>query len=139
MAAKPRVIIIVLDSVGIGALPDAADYGDAGTNSLAHLAEAAGSLNLPNLARMGLGNIAQIRGVGNVTSPEGCWGKMAEMSKGKDTTTGHRPHPGICAHPGLGSILPKRCGPGRARKLLGPRKHRRRRARYLSQIPRHKL
>lgn len=84
-----RAIVIVLDSVGIGELPDAADYGDAGSNTLAHIAEAVGGLNLPNLAAMGLGNIAPIRGVGPVEAPSACFGKMAERSKGKDTTTGH--------------------------------------------------
>ncbi|MHB9037115.1 MAG: phosphopentomutase [Armatimonadota bacterium] len=85
----PRCIVIVLDSVGIGELPDAAEYGDAGCNTLAHVAEAVGGLHLPNLARMGLGNIATIAGVGSVDEPSGCFGKMAEISKGKDTTTGH--------------------------------------------------
>lgn len=84
-----RCIIIVLDSVGIGALPDAADYGDAGCNTLGHVAESVGGLKLPNLARLGLGNIAPILGVGPVKKPAGCFGKMAEVSKGKDTTTGH--------------------------------------------------
>jgi phosphopentomutase len=85
----PRVIIIVLDSVGIGVMPDAAEYGDAGADTLAHVAEAVGGLNLPNLAKLGLGNIAPIRGVQPDPSPDGCYGKMAEKSKGKDTTTGH--------------------------------------------------
>lgn len=84
-----RAIVIVLDSVGIGELPDAADYGDAGSNTLAHTAEAVGGLDLPNLAGLGLGNIAPILGVGSVENPIGCYGKMAEKSKGKDTTTGH--------------------------------------------------
>ncbi len=84
-----RAIVIVLDSVGIGELPDAADYGDAGSSTLAHIAKAVGGLDLPNLARLGLGNIAPICGVGPVDSPVGCYGKMAELSKGKDTTTGH--------------------------------------------------
>ncbi len=84
-----RAIIIVLDSVGIGALPDAADYGDAGTNTLAHVAEAVGGLRLPNLAAMGLGNIGAIAGVALVKDPNASFGKMAELSAGKDTTTGH--------------------------------------------------
>ena len=89
MTGISRAIVIVLDSVGIGALPDAADYGDAGSNTLAHVAEAVGGLELPNLAALGLGNIAPIKGVGSVAQPSGCFGKMAEMSVGKDTTTGH--------------------------------------------------
>jgi len=84
-----RVILIVLDSVGIGELPDAEDYGDAGSNTLAHVAEAVDGLELPNLARMGLGNIAPILGVEPAADPAGCYGKMAEISRGKDTTTGH--------------------------------------------------
>ena len=83
-----RAILIVMDSVGIGEMPDAADYGDAGSNTLAHIADAAG-LRLPNLASLGLGNIALIAGVGPVDAPIGCYGKMAELSKGKDTDTGH--------------------------------------------------
>jgi phosphopentomutase len=92
---QPRVIVIVLDGAGIGALPDAADYGDVGANTIAHVAEAVGGLKLPNLGRLGLGNIAQIRGVQPEASPTGCWGKMAERSKGKDTTTGHWEMTGI--------------------------------------------
>jgi len=84
-----RCIIIVLDSVGIGELPDAAEYGDAGANTLGHIAEAVDGLKLPSMARLGLGNIAPIRGVGPVDKPAACFGKMAEISKGKDTTTGH--------------------------------------------------
>ena len=89
MSKIRRAIVIVLDSVGIGELPDAADYGDFGSNTLANIALAVGGLNLPNLANIGLGNIAPIYGVGPVDSPLGCYGKMAEVSKGKDTTTGH--------------------------------------------------
>ena len=84
-----RAIVIVLDSLGIGELPDAADYGDAGSNTLVHIAEAVGGLHLPNLAAMGLGNIEYVDGVGPVQSPRACYGKMAELSHGKDTTTGH--------------------------------------------------
>jgi phosphopentomutase len=83
-----RAIVVVMDSVGIGALPDADDYGDAGSNTLAHIAQAA-PLRLPHLARLGLGNIAPIEGVGPVKSPSACYGKMAEASPGKDTDTGH--------------------------------------------------
>lgn len=89
MSGIERAIIIVLDSVGIGELPDAADYGDAGSNTLAHVCEAVDGIRLPNLASMGLGNIATIHGVGPASSPAACFGKMAEISKGKDTITGH--------------------------------------------------
>ena len=84
-----RAIVIVLDSVGVGELPDAADYGDAGANTLAHVAEAVGGLNLPNLEALGLGNVTAISGVAPRQSPIGCFGKMAEVSIGKDTATGH--------------------------------------------------
>jgi len=84
-----RVIILLLDGVGIGALPDAADYGDAGSNSLANTARAAGGLDLPVLQRLGLGNIADLPGCPPSPKPEASFGKMAEASKGKDSTAGH--------------------------------------------------
>ncbi|MEW6446569.1 MAG: phosphopentomutase [Bacillota bacterium] len=84
-----RVVIVVLDGTGIGALPDAARYGDEGSNTLGNLAEAVGGLDLPNLENLGLGNIGRIRGVPPVARPAAAWGKMAERSPGKDTTTGH--------------------------------------------------
>lgn len=79
----------MLDGVGIGALPDAAAYGDEGTNTLANTARAVGGLKLPNLQKLGLGRIDTIEGVPPLTSAEGCFGKLAERSKGKDSTTGH--------------------------------------------------
>ncbi|MEN6521180.1 MAG: phosphopentomutase [Armatimonadota bacterium] len=84
-----RAIIIVLDSLGVGELPDAANYGDAGSNTLGHIASAVGGLNLPNLERLGLGNIIKVDGVSAVSHPLACYGKMAERSAGKDTTIGH--------------------------------------------------
>lgn len=84
-----RVIIIVLDSVGVGALPDAAKYGDEGSNTLRNTAHAVGGLNMPNFERLGLGNIIEVEGVPKVSNPEAFFGKMAEVSAGKDTTTGH--------------------------------------------------
>ncbi|MDQ0286602.1 phosphopentomutase [Desulfofundulus luciae] len=84
-----RLTLIVLDSVGIGELPDAAQYGDAGSNTLANTARAVGGLNLPYLGRLGLGNIAPIEGVPPVDRPQAAYGRMAEASAGKDTTTGH--------------------------------------------------
>ena len=91
-----KAILIVLDSVGIGAAPDAAEYGDAGANTLAHLAEAANGIHLPTLQRLGLGNIPALissgeplRGVPAVEQPLAGYGAMQEVSKGKDTTTGH--------------------------------------------------
>ncbi|MEW6425884.1 MAG: phosphopentomutase [Bacillota bacterium] len=84
-----RFIIIVLDGVGIGALPDAGKYDDEGSNTLVNTARAVGELRLPNLARLGLGNIVEIPGVLPAANPAGSFGKMAERSPGKDTTTGH--------------------------------------------------
>lgn len=90
-----RVITIVLDSVGIGELPDAEQYGDRGSNTLANIAMAVGGLHLPNLARLGLGNIRPLLGVSPVEKALGAYGKMAEVSPGKDTTTGHWEMAGI--------------------------------------------
>jgi phosphopentomutase len=84
-----RVIIIVLDSVGIGELPDAAKYGDTGSNTLGNIASAIGGLTLPHLQQLGLGNIAPLDGVPPAETPHASYGKMAEQSAGKDTTTGH--------------------------------------------------
>jgi phosphopentomutase len=87
---KPgKVVFIVLDSVGVGALPDARAYGDEGTNTVGNTARAIGGLNLPNLQRLGLGKIVDAPGVLPVDVAEGCFGKMAERSAGKDSTTGH--------------------------------------------------
>lgn len=84
-----RVIILVLDSVGIGAAPDAAEYGDGKVNTLANIARSQGGLFLPNLEKMGLGCIEDITGVQKTAAPLASYGKMAEISKGKDTTSGH--------------------------------------------------
>jgi phosphopentomutase len=84
-----RAAIVVLDGVGIGAAPDAASYGDSGSNTLAHVARAVGGMALPNLAAAGLGNIAPLAGVSPSTAPRGAWGSMAPRSAGKDSTTGH--------------------------------------------------
>lgn len=81
--------VIVLDGVGIGELPDAADYNDTGSNTLCNIANAVGGLTLPNLERAGLGNIADIKGVHKVTNPLASYGKLKEVSKGKDSTSGH--------------------------------------------------
>jgi phosphopentomutase/deoxyribose-phosphate aldolase len=84
-----RVIVIVLDSVGIGEAPDAAAYHDVGSHTLGNMAAAVGGLQLPNMAAMGLGNIAILEGVEPQVKPTAVYGKMAEVSAGKDTTTGH--------------------------------------------------
>lgn len=86
---KKRIVLLVLDSVGIGELPDAALYNDTGSNTLYNTASYAGGLRTPNLAVMGLGNIMELPGVKPVAEPLASFGKMQECSKGKDTTTGH--------------------------------------------------
>ena len=88
MANFGRVIWIVLDSVGIGELPDAADYGDVGRTTLGHIAESR-PLALPNLVRLGLANIAPLAHLAAAASPIGAYGKGVTHSPGKDTTTGH--------------------------------------------------
>ncbi|MGL4628003.1 phosphopentomutase [Cetobacterium sp.] len=89
MEKLDRVTLIVLDSAGIGALPDAKEFGDEGTNTLANIALTTGGLNLPNMERLGLGNITEILGVDSMKNATGAFGKASELSKGKDTTTGH--------------------------------------------------
>lgn len=84
-----RVTCIVLDSLGAGELPDAELYGDTGSNTLGNLSKAVGGLRLPHLESLGLGNIVAIEGVKPQEEPQAAYGRMAEMSPGKDTTTGH--------------------------------------------------
>ena len=88
MAGFRRVIWIVLDSVGIGELPDAEDYGDVGRNTLGHIAESR-ALTVPNLVELGLANIEPLAHLTPVGKPRGAYGKGATHSPGKDTTTGH--------------------------------------------------
>jgi phosphopentomutase len=89
-----RVIWIVLDSVGIGEMPDADEYGDRGSDTLGNIARMV-KLDLPNLRRLGLANIRSFEGLPPVDRPEGCYGKCALASPGKDTTTGHWEMAGI--------------------------------------------
>ncbi|MEZ4598553.1 MAG: phosphopentomutase [Syntrophotaleaceae bacterium] len=84
-----RVILITLDGVGVGAQPDADAYGDAGADTLGHVARACDELCLPNLAQLGLGNIVPVAGVAPAAHPLAAYGRMQEASAGKDTTTGH--------------------------------------------------
>jgi phosphopentomutase len=86
---RRRAVILVLDGVGVGAAPDAAAYGDAGSDTLGNLARAVGGLSLPNLAAAGLGNVAPIQGVAPVDGAQGAWGRMRPASAGKDSTAGH--------------------------------------------------
>lgn len=86
---KARVVWIVLDGVGLEALPDAKDYGDEEAATLPHVAAACGGLNLPNLGRLGLGNLAEIKCVPPRAKPCGAYGRLAERSAGKDSIIGH--------------------------------------------------
>ena len=100
-----RVIIIVLDSVGIGEMPDSGDYGDLGSNTLGNIARQRGGLHLPFLEKLGLGNIDSIIGVPAQPNPEGSYGKMAERSLGKDTTSGHWEMVGVILERALPTFL----------------------------------
>jgi len=86
---KGRVILIVLDGLGIGALPDAGKYGDEGSDTLGHIADSVGEIDLPRLEQMGLGRLGAFRGITPVHNPSGCFGRMVECSAGKDTIVGH--------------------------------------------------
>lgn len=103
-----KVVLIVLDSVGIGAAPDAVKYGDEGSATLPHMAEAVGGLKLPTLGKMGLGDIPalfpggrNIPGVAPVAKPMAGFGAMQEASEGKDTVTGHWEIGGLEIIPGF--------------------------------------
>lgn len=84
-----RVVVLVADGFGVGAAPDAHLYGDQGSNTLAHVAETVGGIRLPNLEKLGLGNLGSISGLAATANPRAIVGRLAEQSKGKDTTTGH--------------------------------------------------
>ncbi|MGH9946803.1 MAG: phosphopentomutase [Pyrinomonadaceae bacterium] len=89
-----RICLVVLDSAGIGEMPDAADWGDAGADTLGHILESR-TVHLPNLQRLGLGNIRPLRGLAAIDDPIGSFGKCTLKSNGKDTTTGHWEMAGI--------------------------------------------
>jgi phosphopentomutase len=89
-----RFVFLVLDGVGVGALPDAMDYGDAGSDTLGNLSRVV-DLRLPVLGRLGLGNIIPILGVPPVSEPLALTGRLATLSAGKDTTVGHWEHMGL--------------------------------------------
>ncbi|GMB07772.1 phosphopentomutase [Thermolongibacillus altinsuensis] len=84
-----RVFLIVMDSVGIGEAPDAEKYNDKGADTLGHIAEHRGGLNMPNMAKLGLSNIREIKGIPKAEKPMAYYTKMKEASAGKDTMTGH--------------------------------------------------
>jgi len=84
-----RAILIVLDGIGVGALPDAGDYGDENANTLKHLCEKIDSISVPNLENLGLGNVGEFKGIKKSGRPIGGFGKMAEQSAGKESVMGH--------------------------------------------------
>ena len=88
-ARVPRVLLLVCDSFGVGAAPDAAAYGDEGADTIGNVARAVGGLAAPNLARLGLGYLTEVEGVPPAADPGTAHGKLTERSAGKDTTTGH--------------------------------------------------
>lgn len=91
MTMKPftRIHLVVLDSVGIGEAPDAEAFGDKGANTLGHIAESVGGLNMPNMAKLGLANIIPVKGLEQQQQPSAHFGRLQEASVGKDTMTGH--------------------------------------------------
>ncbi len=84
-----RIVILVADGFGVGAAPDAKLYGDEGSNTLAHVAKSVGGMSLPNLEKLGIGNLGPFLGLTPNKNPKAIVARMAEKSKGKDTTTGH--------------------------------------------------
>lgn len=84
-----RVFLVVLDSVGIGEAPDAAQFNDVGADTLGHIAEHMSGLNMPHMGELGLSNIKEIKGIGKAIHPKAHYTKMQEASNGKDTMTGH--------------------------------------------------
>ncbi len=102
---RRRFVILVADSAGCGALPDAAEYGDEGSNTIGNTSRVVGGVALPVLGRMGLGNVTPIAGVPPDPAPAGFFGRMAERSHGKDTITGHWEMMGIVLREGL-SLFP---------------------------------
>ena len=84
-----RIVLLVLDGFGIGSLPDAESYGDAGCNTLQRLAAISKGLTLPNLEQLGLGLLGQFQGIRPMTQPEGCYGKLGFTTRGKHSLAGH--------------------------------------------------
>src|ERR1043165_4507211 len=84
-----RIVCLVADGLGCGEAPDASVYGDEGSDTLRHIADFVGGIKLPNLEKIGLGNLGNVKGVNPNSRPVGYVGRMIEKSQGKDTTTGH--------------------------------------------------
>lgn len=84
-----RIFVIVIDSLGVGAMEDSADFGDIGVNTLGHISQAVDTFEIPNLQRLGMANITPLKQVASVADPLGYYGRLREKSLGKDTMTGH--------------------------------------------------
>ena len=84
-----RVFVVVMDSLGVGAMPDSADFGDIGVNTLGHISESVDTFKIPNLQKLGMANIIPLKQVPANEHPIGYYGKLRETSRGKDTMTGH--------------------------------------------------
>lgn len=95
-----RVILLVIDGFGVGALPDAEEYGDADANTVVHLADAVGGLSLPNLEALGLGHVVPIKGVRTMAQPGGCFGRLGFASQGRDSVVGYWETSGVIARRG---------------------------------------
>jgi phosphopentomutase len=103
---RRRFVIVVADSAGCGALPDAREYGDEGSDTIGNTSRAVGGLSLPVLGRLGLGHLTAVAGVPPDPAPRGFHGRMAERSRGKDTITGHWEMMGIVLQEAL-ALFPK--------------------------------
>src|SRR5438094_8126197 len=95
----PRACVIVLDAVGAGALPDAAAYGDEGSDTLGNVARAVGGLDLPNMEALALGHVEPLLGCPPQPGDPAAAGRLSERSNGKDTTGGHREPMGVATEP----------------------------------------
>jgi phosphopentomutase len=104
--ARRRFLILVADSAGCGALPDAPEYGDEGSDTIGNTSRAVGGLSLPVMGRMGLGHLTAVAGVPPDPKPTAFYGRMAARSQGKDTTTGHWEMMGIVLREGL-ALFPR--------------------------------
>ena len=104
--SRGRFIILVADSAGVGELPDAAKYGDVGSDTIGNVSRAVGGLALPNLEKLGIGHLTKIAGVPADPMARGYFGKMSERSEGKDTITGHWEMMGIVLKEPL-ALFPK--------------------------------
>ena len=89
MGKYKRIFVVVVDSLGAGALPDAAEYGDAGTDTLGHISQAVDEFKIPNLQKLGMANLHPLKQVEAVDRPLGYYAYLKEASTGKDTMTGH--------------------------------------------------